>query len=213
MFIMFETYTVLFPLTFLVFISLFFFFTPSNFFYKQILIGFFIQLYFHFSKFIFSSLHFIVLIFFLILFFNVYRLVPGVFPVTSMPSITLIFAFLFWGRRYFVCLLLNFKSCLAHFLPRRAPMYLRVVLVWIEFLSWLCRPLALRIRLIANITAGHLLLHLFSIGVFVLSRSVITFLPVFVLLGILFFLEVAVSFIQSYVYSLLLTLYIIEGIE
>nr|WRW10894.1 ATP synthase F0 subunit 6 [Microcosmus sp. z YZ-2024] len=213
MFMLFETYTIFLPLTFFVFVILFLFFIPSNSFYKKIFSGFFIQLYFHFSKSIFSSLHFIVLMFFLILFFNVYGLVPGVFPVTSMPSMTLMFAFLFWGGGYFVCLLLNFKSCLAHFLPGGAPMFLSVVLVWIEFISWLCRPLALGIRLMANITAGHLLLHLFSMGAFVLSGSVMFFLPVFTLLGMLFILEVAVSFIQSYVYSLLLTLYMIEGME
>tara|TARA_B100000586_G_C20112261_1_gene430655 strand:- start:1403 stop:1603 length:201 start_codon:yes stop_codon:yes gene_type:complete len=54
------------------------------------------------------------------------------------------------------------KELIAHFIPLRAPMALAPVLVLIEVASTLIRPLALGLRLIANITARHLLVHLFS---------------------------------------------------
>ena len=47
-------------------------------------------------------------------------------------------------------------------MPLRAPIALAPVLVLIEVASTLIRPLALRLRLMANITAGHLLVHLFA---------------------------------------------------
>jgi F0F1-type ATP synthase membrane subunit a len=81
-------------------------------------------------------------------------------------------------------------------------------LVWIEIASLGIRPLALGIRLIANITAGHLLLHLFSL------RSIGR---LGLLIGALFFfivlLELRVAVIQAYVFSLLLSLYINERLE
>lgn len=74
----------------------------------------------------------------------------------------------------------------------------------------MCRPLALGVRLIANITAGHLLLIL--IGQRVFSLGVVGVL-VSVVLVLLVLLEVRVAVIQSYVYNLLLSLYINEGLE
>lgn len=87
-----------------------------------------------------------------------------------------------------------------------------MILVWIEFISWLARPLALGVRLIANITARHLLLHLISSRVAFLMGY-----RRFILLGLvglilIVVLEIAVAAIQAYVFSLLLSLYVREGV-
>jgi len=69
----------------------------------------------------------------------------------------------------------------------------------------LARPIALGVRLIANITARHLLIHLRSSGLFNLNFTIsILVFPVFMAL---IFLEIRVALIQTYVFSILLSLY------
>nr|YP_003406722.1 ATP synthase F0 subunit 6 [Microcosmus sulcatus]CAL23091.2 ATPase subunit 6 [Microcosmus sulcatus] len=164
----------------------------------------------HFGGLMYPGFIFILGLFFMILVMNIIGLVPGGFPVSSMPGLTLMVALVMWGGGFIYCLVNNLSGVVSHFLPVGSPMVLSVVLVWIEVISWLCRPLALGVRLMANITAGHLLLHLFGSGVFFMS-GVVLFLPL-VMLFMLFLLEVAVAVIQAYVYSLLLTLYMDEGL-
>jgi len=81
-------------------------------------------------------------------------------------------------------------------------------IVIIETVRRLVRPLTLAIRLIANITAGHLLIHLL--------RSLLTFIKItsfiaFLRQTILIILETAVAIIQAYVFAILITLYIGES--
>lgn len=168
------------------------------------------QVSYHFYSFFFPRSWVIVVLFFFVIFINVFRLIPGSFSLSSLPLITLGMGIVRWRRRYIYCLYSNYNRCISHFLPQRSPIVLSVLLVWIEILSWICRPLALGIRLMANITARHLLIFLCGSGVF-FSRSVFLFPIVF--LFALVGLEIGVSFIQSYVYQLLLSLYIKERLE
>nr|YP_009029835.1 ATP synthase F0 subunit 6 [Botrylloides giganteus]CCO25729.1 ATPase subunit 6 [Botrylloides giganteus]CDM98957.1 ATPase subunit 6 [Botrylloides giganteus] len=151
-----------------------------------------------------------VVLFFLILFMNVFGLVPGTFSLSSLPLMSLGMGVLMWGGGYLYCLFNNYRGCVSHFLPQGSPMVLGIFLVWIEILSWVCRPLALGIRLMANITAGHLLMFLCGSGVF--YSGYLFLFPMCFLLALVG-LEVGVSFIQSYVYQLLLSLYVREGLE
>jgi F-type H+-transporting ATPase subunit a len=107
---------------------------------------------------------------------------------------------------------LNFCSA---FLPQNSPLALAVPLILIEIVSYLIRPLSLGIRLAANITAGHLLLNLGSSFLYFLVNSsffILAPLP-FLLLLVFTLLELAVAFIQSYVFSLLTALYINDSLE
>lgn len=102
---------------------------------------------------------------------------------------------------------------LAHFLPEGTPSPLIPVLVIIETISLFIRPLALGVRLTANLTAGHLLIHLIAIATSVLLPLMP---PVAVLTGtlllLLTLLEIAVAMIQAYVFVLLLSLYLQENV-
>lgn len=87
------------------------------------------------------------------------------------------------------------------------------VLIIIETISLIIRPLALGVRLTANLTAGHLLIQLVSTAVFFLTS--ISFIGAFLtglLLFLLTLLEIAVAIIQAYVFVLLLSLYLQENI-
>jgi len=143
--------------------------------------------------------------FYFILVLNFIGLIPFCFPISALVCVSLFFAFLGWLGNYIYILVLNFKTNVAHFLPQGSPGFLAVILVWIEFISWLARPLSLRVRLVANITAGHLLIHLISIRTF--FNSAIFFLFFFFVI-----LELVVARVQAYVYTLLLSLYVNEGL-
>lgn len=96
---------------------------------------------------------------------------------------------------------------LAHLIPIGTPLILQPFIVLIELIRNIIRPLTLRIRLIANIIAGHLLLTLLGI----LSNQGIGVLFI-VILGIIIILllELGVALIQAYVFTLLSGLYIRE---
>lgn len=101
------------------------------------------------------------------------------------------------------------KTSLAHFLPQGTPLTLIPILVIIETISLFIQPIALAVRLTANITAGHLLIHLIGGATLALidiniSVSFITF----VILVLLTILEFAVALIQAYVFTLLVSLYL-----
>uniref|UniRef100_A0A8C6BTZ2 ATP synthase F(0) complex subunit a n=1 Tax=Monodon monoceros TaxID=40151 RepID=A0A8C6BTZ2_MONMO len=83
------------------------------------------------------------------------------------------------------------------------------ILVIIETISLVIQPLALAVRLTANITAGHLLLHLIgSATLALINISLFTALITFTILTLLIILEFAVALIQAYVFTLLVSLYL-----
>lgn len=100
------------------------------------------------------------------------------------------------------------NNLLSHLVPLGTPFGLIPVIVLIETVSSIIRPFTLAIRLAANIIAGHLLLTLLgSQGIFS-NRKILMLLLVTLIL--LLILECAVACIQSYVYSILSSLYLNE---
>lgn len=83
------------------------------------------------------------------------------------------------------------------------------MLVVIETISLFIQPMALAVRLTANITAGHLLMHLIGGATSVLlSINTPAALTTFIILLLLTMLEFAVALIQAYVFTLLVSLYL-----
>nr|QPZ50292.1 ATP synthase F0 subunit 6 [Trachypithecus phayrei]QPZ50305.1 ATP synthase F0 subunit 6 [Trachypithecus phayrei]QPZ50318.1 ATP synthase F0 subunit 6 [Trachypithecus phayrei] len=140
---------------------------------------------------------------------NLLGLLPHSFTPTAQLSMNLAMAIPLWAGTVITGLRFKTKSSLAHFLPQGTPTLLIPMLVIIETISLFIQPVALAVRLTANITAGHLLMHL--IGSAVLALSTISFLATsltFVLLLLLTILEIAVALIQAYVFTLLVSLYL-----
>ena len=102
---------------------------------------------------------------------------------------------------------------LAHLVPEGSPTPLIPVLIIIETISLFIRPIALGVRLTANLTAGHLLIQLIATAVFVLISTIpaVAFLTIIVFV-LITFLEIAVAIIQAYVFILLLSLYLQENV-
>uniref|UniRef100_A0A8C3W9H6 ATP synthase F(0) complex subunit a n=1 Tax=Catagonus wagneri TaxID=51154 RepID=A0A8C3W9H6_9CETA len=83
------------------------------------------------------------------------------------------------------------------------------LLIIIETISLFIQPVALAVRLTANITAGHLLIHLIGGATLtLLNISTITAIITFTILILLTILEFAAALIQAYVFTLLVSLYL-----
>ena len=93
-----------------------------------------------------------------------------------------------------------------HLVPVGTPPALMPLIVVIESIRRLIRPITLSIRLMANIVAGHLLLSLTRSSIHNLSSFLGSMPAQFILLG----LEIAVAIIQGYVFMILMTLYLKE---
>nr|AAM98542.1 ATPase subunit 6 [Tangara cucullata]AAM98544.1 ATPase subunit 6 [Tangara cucullata] len=148
-----------------------------------------------------------------LLLINLLGLLPYTFTPTTQLSMNLALAFPLWLATLLTGLRNQPSATLAHLLPEGTPTLLIPALVLIETTSLLIRPLALGVRLTANLTAGHLLIQLISTATTALfsTMPVISLLTLIVLL-LLTVLEVAVAMIQAYVFVLLLSLYLQENI-
>nr|YP_009525977.1 ATP synthase F0 subunit 6 [Pseudocrangonyx daejeonensis]AXT17546.1 ATP synthase F0 subunit 6 [Pseudocrangonyx daejeonensis] len=148
-------------------------------------------------------------LFYLIMFNNVPGLLPYVFTATSHLSFTLSLALTMWLAITLFSMFNNTNNMLAHMIPMGTPPILMPFMVLIESVSLLIRPGTLAVRLAANMIAGHLLLELLSSAT---AFTPILWSPLLNMAQIaLFMLELAVSFIQAYVFATLATLYLSEA--
>nr|WDE78158.1 ATP synthase subunit 6 [Catharus ustulatus]WDE78159.1 ATP synthase subunit 6 [Catharus ustulatus]WDE78160.1 ATP synthase subunit 6 [Catharus ustulatus]WDE78161.1 ATP synthase subunit 6 [Catharus ustulatus]WDE78162.1 ATP synthase subunit 6 [Catharus ustulatus] len=148
-----------------------------------------------------------------LLLINLLGLLPYTFTPTTQLSMNLALAFPLWLATLLTGLRNQPSATLGHLLPEGTPTPLIPALILIETTSLLIRPLALGVRLTANLTAGHLLIQLISTATTALfsTMPVVSMLTLLVLL-LLTILEVAVAMIQAYVFVLLLSLYLQENI-
>nr|YP_009520031.1 ATP synthase F0 subunit 6 [Proechimys kulinae]ATB18331.1 ATP synthase F0 subunit 6 [Proechimys kulinae] len=140
---------------------------------------------------------------------NLLGLLPHSFTPTTQLSMNLGMAIPLWAGTVLLGFRHKTKTSLAHFLPQGTPIILIPMLVIIETISLFIQPMALAVRLTANITAGHLLMHLIGGATSVLfSISTPAALTTFIILLLLTMLEFAVALIQAYVFTLLVSLYL-----
>nr|YP_009144274.1 ATP synthase F0 subunit 6 [Crocidura grayi]AKI84761.1 ATP synthase F0 subunit 6 [Crocidura grayi]AKI84774.1 ATP synthase F0 subunit 6 [Crocidura grayi]AKI84787.1 ATP synthase F0 subunit 6 [Crocidura grayi]AKI84800.1 ATP synthase F0 subunit 6 [Crocidura grayi] len=140
---------------------------------------------------------------------NLLGLLPHSFTPTTQLSMNLGMAIPLWAGAVITGFRYKTKASLAHFLPQGTPLPLIPMLIIIETISLFIQPMALAVRLTANITAGHLLIHLIGGATLVLSSiSPTTALITFIILMMLTILEFAVALIQAYVFTLLVSLYL-----
>nr|QOD98188.1 ATP synthase F0 subunit 6 [Alca torda] len=144
---------------------------------------------------------------------NLLGLLPYTFTPTTQLSMNMALAFPLWLATLLTGLRNQPSASLGHLLPEGTPTPLIPALIMIETTSLLIRPLALGVRLTANLTAGHLLIQLISTATTALLPIIpaVSILTALILL-LLTVLEVAVAMIQAYVFVLLLSLYLQENI-
>nr|YP_009935687.1 ATP synthase F0 subunit 6 [Macrosoma conifera]QNS38630.1 ATP synthase F0 subunit 6 [Macrosoma conifera] len=151
------------------------------------------------STFIFISL------FSFILFNNFLGLFPYIFTSTSHLTISLSISLTLWLSFMFYGWINNYQHMFIHMIPQGTPSILMPFMVLIETISNIIRPMTLAVRLTANMIAGHLLLTLLSST----SNNMLNYMIIILIIVqiLLLILESAVAVIQSYVISILSTLY------
>ena len=159
---------------------------------------------------------FLFVIFSFILIANVSGLVPYSFTITSHLIQTMVLALTVFIGVMFICGSTHGFHMLSLFLPGGTSMVLAFLLVPIEIVSYIFKPLSLAVRLFANMMAGHTLLKVIAGFAWAMMGSgglllIAHIVPLGVLV-ILFGLELAVALIQAYVFTILSCIYINDAI-
>lgn len=149
--------------------------------------------------------------FLIVMFKNLMGLVPYIYGVTTNIYYVLFLSFWGWIRLIFSSMVYNVVHFIAHFCPLGAPKVLGGFLRIIEVVRVNIRPGTLTLRLVANMTTGHILISLMAIsGSFLFFKNFI--LRVLISFFLLFYLlfEVAICFIQGNVFFMLFQSYTAE---
>ena len=154
---------------------------------------------------------FIFSLFMFVLFCNMFGMIPYTFTVTSHIIVTfMLAAFIFIGVTVIGFIKLGF-GYLNLFVPSGVPAVLLPLIVVIEIISYLSRPISLSVRLFANMMAGHTMMKVF--GGFVISLGVVGgWLPLSFSVA-LTGLEILVAFLQAYVFAILTCIYLNDALN
>nr|YP_010277827.1 ATP synthase F0 subunit 6 [Cataglyphis aenescens]UHY95031.1 ATP synthase F0 subunit 6 [Cataglyphis aenescens] len=154
----------------------------------------------------YSNLIIFLSLFLLIITCNFMGLFPYIFTSSSHLSFCLSLSLTLWISMILYSMFSFMNELLAHLTPQGTPYMLMPFMVIIESISLIIRPFTLAIRLTANMIAGHLLLSLLGSSGEIINNIFIFLIMIFSQI-LLFTLEIAVSIIQAYVFSILSTLY------
>jgi ATP synthase subunit 6 len=156
-------------------------------------------------------------IFLFILLSNFLGMIPYTLTVTSHPIITLGFALSLFIGITTIGLLKHGLHFFHLFVPSGVPTALLPIIIVIEVISYLTRPLSLGVRLFANMFAGHTLLNIISLftwniliygGIF----GVLALIPVALIVALIS-LEFVICFLQAYVFTVLVASYLNDVIH
>jgi len=159
---------------------------------------------------------FVFTLFVFVLFSNFFGMIPGSFTVTSQIAVTFTLASLVILTVIVTGFIKHGLGFLKLFVPA-APWYLLILLVPIEVISFLTRPISLSVRLFANMLAGHTMLAVFGGFVVLLGGaggvlSLLSVAPMSLIVAIML-LELLVAFLQAYVFAILTCIYLNEALH
>ena len=154
---------------------------------------------------------FIFSLFMFVLFCNMFGMIPYTFTVTSHIIVTFVLAaFIFIGVTI-IGFMKHGVGYLKLFVPSGVPAVLLPLIVVIEIISYLSRPISLSVRLFANMMAGHTMMKVF--GGFVISLGIVGgWLPLSFSVA-LTGLEILVAFLQAYVFAILTCIYLNDALN
>lgn len=145
---------------------------------------------------------------------NVTGMVPGSFTATSQITTTGAMALTVFASVILVGLYKQGLHFFGMFYPPGTPAYLAPLIVPLEIISFLARPLTLAVRLAANMVAGHVLLKIFATFVIMLMGwFALTALAPLALLVALSGLELFVALLQAYIFTVLTCVYLNDALH
>lgn len=151
-------------------------------------------------------------IFMFILTLNLFGIIPYTFTITSELIITFCLSFSVFIGIQIIGVKMHKIQFFSLFFPLGVSVYLALLLVPIELISFIFKPVSLSIRLFANMMAGHTLLKVIAGFIWLIMGSagwfsLLHFFPLF-LLVVLFGLEIGVAIIQTFVFTVLFCIYV-----
>ncbi len=149
-------------------------------------------------------------IFMFVLFGNMWGMMPYSFTFTSHIAVTFAMASVIFVGVTILGFVKHGVHFFAFFLPAGSPMFIAPLLIVIEIISYLSRPISLSVRLFANMLAGHTLLKVFA-G-FIVSLGVFGVVPLAFVIA-LTGLEFVIAFLQAFVFTILTCLYINDALH
>ncbi len=154
---------------------------------------------------------FVFTIFMFVLVGNMWGMMPYSFTFTSHIAVTFAMAFFIFVGVTLIAIAKHKLHFLAFFMPPGVPLYMAPLLVPIEIISYLSRPISLSVRLFANMLAGHTLLKVFA-G-FIISLGIAAGWLPFVFVVALTGLEFVIAFLQAFVFTILTCLYLNDALH
>jgi len=157
-------------------------------------------------------------IFMFVLMLNLFGLIPYGFTVTSHIIITAALALMVFLTVVGYGLMRNGVHFFNLFVPKGVPIYILPMIVAIEILSFISRPVSHSVRLFANMLAGHIALQVFAGFIILLGAGLGAIgwvggvLP-FAMIVALFALETLVAVLQAYVFAVLTCIYLNDAIH
>lgn len=154
---------------------------------------------------------FVFTLFMFVLFGNLLGLVPYSFTYTSHLAVTFFLAAVIFLAVTIIGFVRHGFHYFRMFFPHGAPLWTAVILVPIELVSYLSRPISLSVRLFANMTVGHVMLKVlagFVVGLGLLGG----WLPLAALVGITA-LELLIAVLQAYIFTILSCIYLNDAIH
>ncbi|MDA9789297.1 F0F1 ATP synthase subunit A [Candidatus Pelagibacter sp.] len=154
---------------------------------------------------------FIFSLFMFVLFCNMFGMIPYTFTVTSHIIVTFVLAAFIFISVTVIGFMKHGFGYLKLFVPSGVPAVLLPLIVVIEIISYLSRPVSLSVRLFANMMAGHTMMKVF--GGFVISLGIVGgWLPLSFSVA-LTGLEILVAFLQAYVFAILTCIYLNDALN
>jgi F-type H+-transporting ATPase subunit a len=153
---------------------------------------------------------FIFTLFMFVLFGNAIGLIPGTFTITSHIIVTFALALFIFIAVTIIGFARHGTHYLRMFFPHGAPWWTGIILIPVELVSYLSRPISLSVRLFANMTVGHVLLKV--IAGFVTALGVFGIVPLAGLV-VVTALEVMIAVIQAYVFTILACVYLNDALH
>ena len=153
---------------------------------------------------------FIFTLFTFILFGNLLGMLPYSFTFTSHIIVTFVLAMFIFLFVTLIGIFIHGFKFFGLFVPKGVPMLMLPLMIPIEIISYLSRPISLSVRLFANMMAGHTMLKIFA-G-FEFSLGIFGIAPLIVDVA-LTALEVLIAILQAYVFTILTCIYLNESIN
>ncbi len=154
---------------------------------------------------------FIFTLFMFVLFLNMLGMIPYSFTVTSHIIVTFALAFFIFIGVTIIGFATHGIKFLNFFVPQGIPVALMPLLVVIEVISYLTRPISLSVRLFANMMAGHTMLKVFA-GFVVGMGAIGGWAPLAFMVAFTG-LEVLIAFLQAYVFTILTCIYLNDALH